>query len=107
MFHSVLTELIKQSCVGQSASLVMLMLEKRVTPNISLSTEVVKLLFKNGTRDKAIEIVRVVYENGYTLKANELIVYLCQSKRLLEAHEILMFCLGRIKLLIRIYAALL
>lgn len=95
IFHSILTELIKKSCVGQSASLVMLMLEKRITPNIGLSTDVVKLLFKNGTRDKATEIVRVVYENGYTLKANELIAYLYQSKRLLEAQEILILCLGR------------
>ncbi|XP_074379549.1 pentatricopeptide repeat-containing protein At1g02060, chloroplastic [Apium graveolens] len=95
MFHSILTALIKKSCVSESARLVMLMLEKRITPNIGLSTDVVKLLFKNGTRDKATEIVRAVYENGYTLKANELIAYLCQNRRLLEAQETLMLCLAK------------
>lgn len=94
-FHSILTELVKEGCASESASLLMLMLEKKIRQNISLSTDAARLLFKIGLRDKAFEIVRVVYENGYTLKMNELIVYLCQNKRLLEAREILLFCLGK------------
>ncbi|CAI9772137.1 unnamed protein product [Fraxinus pennsylvanica] len=92
-FHRILTELVKQGSALESASLVMLMLEKEIRQNIDLSTDTVKLLFKCGLRDKAFEVSRSLYESGYVLSMEELISFLCDGGKLMEAHELLGFSL--------------
>ncbi|CAK9135922.1 unnamed protein product [Ilex paraguariensis] len=96
-FHSILAELVKKGSARESASLVALMLERKIRQNIDLSTDTVTLLFKSGLRDRAFEIVRDLYGNGYKVKMEELAVFLCQSRKLLEAHELLLFSLEKDK----------
>ncbi|KAL2549971.1 Pentatricopeptide repeat-containing protein [Forsythia ovata] len=92
-FHRILTELVKQGSARESASLVMLMLDKEIRQSTNLSTDTVMLLFTSGLRDRAFEVVRSLYESGYVLNMEELVAFLCHSRKLMEAHELLGFSL--------------
>ncbi|XP_022859355.1 pentatricopeptide repeat-containing protein At1g02060, chloroplastic [Olea europaea var. sylvestris] len=92
-FHRILTELVKLGSALESASLVILMLEKEIRQNINLSTDTVKLLFMRGLRDKAFEVTRSLYESGYVLSMEELISFLCDGRKLMEAYELVGFSL--------------
>ncbi|KAM7274832.1 hypothetical protein ACFE04_016698 [Oxalis oulophora] len=95
MFHSTLAELLKNRLHHQSASLVLLMLEKRIRQDISLSTDTVRLLFEYGIRDKAFNILHLLYDNWYVVKMDEIVEFLCKNKKLLEACKILIFSLEK------------
>ncbi|GFP89407.1 pentatricopeptide repeat-containing protein at1g02060 chloroplastic [Phtheirospermum japonicum] len=91
MFHRVLMELIEKGLGPESADLMMLMLDKEIRPNISLSTDVIRLLFKSGMKDRAFGILKGLYENGYVVNMDELVLLLCRDGKLLEAYELVMF----------------
>ncbi|KAL6129103.1 hypothetical protein ACLB2K_072456 [Fragaria x ananassa] len=90
-FHSILAALLEKHCARESASLFSLMLEKNFRPNIDLSTDLLKLLFSEGLREKAFKIVGMLHDGGYSIKVEELVEFLCQSRKLLEAYELLQF----------------
>ncbi|KAL3837840.1 hypothetical protein ACJIZ3_022431 [Penstemon smallii] len=92
-FHHILMELIKQGSAQESASLLMLMLDKEIRPNIILSTDTIRVLFKSGLKTKAFEVVKSLYEKGYIVSMKELVLFLCEDKKLLEACELLVFSL--------------
>lgn len=94
-FHSILAELVKKKCAHESASLVMLMLEKKVRQSIALSTRSVNLLFGSGLRDKAFQIAALLYDNGFVIEIEEVIGFLCQNRKILEAHKMLLFSLQK------------
>lgn len=94
-FHSILAELLEKGCAHESASFIMLMLERKIRQNINLSTNCIRLLFGSGLRDKASQIVGLIFENGYTVKMEELVGFLCQRRKLLEAREMLLFSLDK------------
>ncbi|XP_031251382.1 pentatricopeptide repeat-containing protein At1g02060, chloroplastic [Pistacia vera] len=94
-FHSILAELVKKKSAHESASLVMLMLEKKIRQSITLSTRTVILLFGSGLRDKAFQIVGLLYDNGFVIEIGEVISFLCQSRKILEAHKMLLFSLQK------------
>lgn len=94
-FHSILAELLEKGCAHESASFIMLMLERKIRQNINLSTKCIMLLCGSGLRDKAFQIVGLIYENGYSVKMEELVGFLCQSRKLLEAREMLLFTLDK------------
>ncbi|GER50856.1 pentatricopeptide repeat-containing protein [Striga asiatica] len=91
VFHCVLTELIEKGFARESADLMLLMLDKEIRPNINLSSDVVRLLFKSRMRNRAFELVKRIYENGYVVGMEELVVFLCRDRKLLEAYELMMF----------------
>ncbi|KAK6135576.1 hypothetical protein DH2020_030684 [Rehmannia glutinosa] len=93
MFHRVLMELIEKGIAHESANLMMLMLDKEIRPNINLSTDVVRLLFKSRLQNRAFQLVKSLYENGYVVNMEELIFFLCRDRKLPEAYELLMFCM--------------
>lgn len=92
-FHRVLRELIENSCSHDSAHLMMLMLNREIRPNINLSTDVVRLLYRSRMREKAVQLVGSLYENGYVVNVDELVSFLCQDKKSLEACELLLLSL--------------
>ncbi|KAL5794937.1 hypothetical protein ACOSP7_003531 [Xanthoceras sorbifolium] len=94
-FHSILTDLVKKKHARESASMIMLMLEKRIRQNIGLSTNAVILLFGSGLKEKAFQIVGLLYDNGFEVEMKEVIAFLCQSRKLLEAHKMLLFSLEK------------
>ncbi|XP_068651027.1 pentatricopeptide repeat-containing protein At1g02060, chloroplastic [Aristolochia californica] len=94
LFYSILDGLVKHSCARDAASLLTLMLEKKVRQNINLSTETVILLFKTGLKDDSFEIVKLIYSNGYSLKMEKVIEFLCEKRRFSEAREILLFIMA-------------
>ncbi|KAF9624402.1 hypothetical protein IFM89_011327 [Coptis chinensis] len=94
-FHSILAAFVKENCAREAASLVMLMLERKIRQNINLSTDTVVVLFKSGLRASAFEIVRLLHNNGYFTKMEEVVGFLCQSRKYLEAREMLLFCLEK------------
>ncbi|KAJ0046700.1 hypothetical protein Pint_04750 [Pistacia integerrima] len=94
-FHSILAELVKKKSAHESASLVMLMLEKKIRQSITLSTRTVILLFGSELRDKAFQIVGLLYDNGFVIEIGEVISFLCQSRKILEAHKMLLFSLQK------------
>ncbi|XP_061996878.1 pentatricopeptide repeat-containing protein At1g02060, chloroplastic isoform X2 [Rosa rugosa] len=94
-FHSILAALLEMHCARESASFVILMLEKNIRQNINLSTDLIRLLFSEGLRDKAFEIVGMLYDNGYSIKIEEVVSFLYQSRKLIEACEILRFSLRK------------
>ncbi|CBI39452.3 unnamed protein product, partial [Vitis vinifera] len=67
IFHSILAALVEKGCAHESASLVKLMLERRIRQNIDLSTHTME----------------------------ELVSFLCQSRKLLEAQKMLLFSLEK------------
>ncbi|KAL6344409.1 hypothetical protein AAG906_039665 [Vitis piasezkii] len=95
IFHSILAALVEKGCAHESASLVKLMLERRIRQNIDLSTHTVRLLYKSGLQDKAFMTIGLLYENGYLVKMEELVSFLCQSRKLLEAQKMLLFSLEK------------
>ncbi|KAL0740278.1 hypothetical protein Bca4012_081791 [Brassica carinata] len=95
-FHCVLGELVKRGFANECFELVRIMLEKRIRQNIDLSTDVVRLLFSSGQKDKAFLIVRLLYENGFLVKMEELIDFLCENRKLVDsAHRLVLFCLEK------------
>ncbi|KAL6125805.1 hypothetical protein ACLB2K_073859 [Fragaria x ananassa] len=94
-FHSILAALLEKHCARESASLFSLMLEKNFRPNIDLSTDLLKLLFSDGLREKAFKIVGMLSDGGYSIKVEELVKFLCPSRKLLEAYELLQFSLRK------------
>ncbi|CAH8387182.1 unnamed protein product [Eruca vesicaria subsp. sativa] len=93
-FHCVLGELVKRGFANECFELVRIMLEKRIRQNIDLSTDVVRLLFSCGQKDKAFVVVRLVYEKGYLVKMEELVDFLCEKRKLVDsAYSLVMFCL--------------
>nr|VDD15284.1 unnamed protein product [Brassica rapa] len=93
-FHCVLEELVRRGFANECFDLVRIMLEKRVRQNVDLATDVVRLLFSSGRKDKAFVVVRLVYENGYLVKMEELIDFLCENRKLVDsAHRLVLFCL--------------
>ncbi|KAK7843088.1 pentatricopeptide repeat-containing protein [Quercus suber] len=94
-FHSIFAELLEMGCAHESASSIMLMLEKKIRQNVNLSTKCTRLLFGSGLKDKAFQIVGLIYENGYSVKMEELVGFLCQNRKLLDAHEMLLFALDK------------
>ncbi|KAF4379754.1 hypothetical protein F8388_023771 [Cannabis sativa] len=95
VFHAILAELIENRCARDSASFVMLMLERKIRQNITLSTNLISLLFGNGQGDKAFELLKLLYENDYSVKIEELVSLLCQKSKLLEACKVLKFSLQK------------
>ncbi|KAF6159631.1 hypothetical protein GIB67_034593 [Kingdonia uniflora] len=95
MFHYILADLLEESYAREAASLVMLMLERRIRQNINLSTNTITLLFKTGIRDTALEIMRLLYEKGFSIKMEEPINHLLQNENFLEAREVLLFNLEK------------
>ncbi|CAH9082323.1 unnamed protein product [Cuscuta epithymum] len=93
VFHNILMGLAKQDCALESADLVVLMLLKKIRPNITLSTETIKILFKSGLRERAFEILQGLHENGYLVNIEELILFLSQRKEFSGARELLLFSL--------------
>lgn len=94
-FHSILAALLEKHCAGESANFVILMLERNIRQNITLSTHLIRLLFSRGLRDKAFEIVGMLHDNGYSIKIDEVVNFLSQSRKLLEACEMLQFSLRK------------
>ncbi|XP_013631644.1 PREDICTED: pentatricopeptide repeat-containing protein At1g02060, chloroplastic [Brassica oleracea var. oleracea] len=93
-FHCVLGELVRREFANECFDLVRIMLEKGIRQSIDLSTDVVRLLFRSGQKDKAFLVVRLVYENGYVVKMEELIDFLCENRKLVDsAHRLVLFCL--------------
>ncbi|PKI77865.1 pentatricopeptide repeat-containing protein At1g02060, chloroplastic [Punica granatum] len=95
VFHSVLAELLKKKRVDESASLVMLMLEKQIRQNVHLATDTVRLLLSRGLRDKAFEVIKMLYNNGFVVEVEAIIGFLCESRRLMEAHALSLFALEK------------
>ncbi|OMO69549.1 hypothetical protein CCACVL1_19432, partial [Corchorus capsularis] len=91
--HCILAELLKKKFSQEAASLVTLMLDRKIRQNIHLSTETVKLLFARRLQDKAFQIIRLLYDSGYVVDMKELVGFLCQSGKFLEACKILQFSL--------------
>ncbi|RZR84676.1 hypothetical protein BHM03_00011546 [Ensete ventricosum] len=95
-FHSVLAGLAKKSRYAKEAGeLVTLMLDRKIRPNIDLSTNVISSLFGDNLSDTALKIVGLLYSNGYRVKMEELIPSLCQNQKFLEAKEMLLFSLEK------------
>ncbi|KAH6773850.1 Tetratricopeptide repeat superfamily protein [Perilla frutescens var. hirtella] len=92
-FHHILMELIGKGSASESAKLMMLMLDNEIRPNVNLSTDAVRVLFKSGMKDIALHLVKSLYEKGYIVNMGGLISFLCQDKKLLEASELLAFSL--------------
>ncbi|PIN26916.1 hypothetical protein CDL12_00319 [Handroanthus impetiginosus] len=92
-FHRILMALIEKGCAHESENLMIVMLDKEIRPNINVSTDVVRLLFRSSMETKAFQLVESLYENGYILNMEKLISFLCQDKKLSEACELLVFCL--------------
>ncbi|CAI9091937.1 OLC1v1027058C1 [Oldenlandia corymbosa var. corymbosa] len=90
-FHRILAELVRKGYVGESYSLVNLMLEKKIRQNANIATDTVKMLYEGGLKDKAFGIISCLYENGYLVNFEEIITFLCQQKKLLEAQKLLLF----------------
>lgn len=93
VFHRILMELIEKGSAKESANLMMLMLGNEIRPNVNLSTDAVRLLFKSRMKDRAFQLVKSLYEKGYIVNMGPLISFLCQDKKLLEAYEVVAFCL--------------
>ncbi|KAL6541675.1 hypothetical protein OROGR_011161 [Orobanche gracilis] len=90
-FHRVLMGLVEKGSAHESADLMRLMLDREIRPNINLSTDVVRLMFKSSMRERAFELVTSLYKNGYVLNVEELIFFLCGDRKLLAAYELAMF----------------
>ncbi|KAJ6328357.1 hypothetical protein OIU77_010114 [Salix suchowensis] len=95
VFHSVLSELLKNDFASESASLVVLMIDRKIRQDINLSTHTVRLLFGSELRIKAFQIVELLYDNGYVVDMEELIGFICQNGKLLDAQKMLSFCLEK------------
>ncbi|KAJ6675595.1 PPR CONTAINING PLANT-LIKE PROTEIN [Salix viminalis] len=95
VFHSVLSELLKNDFASESASLVVLMIDRKIRQDINLSTHTVRLLFGSELRIKAFQIVELLYDNGYVVEMEELIGFICQNGKLLDAQKMLSFCLEK------------
>lgn len=95
VFHSILSELLKNDFARESASFVVLMIDRKIRQNINLSTHTVRLLFGSGLRIKAFQIVELLYDNGYVVDMEELIGFICQNGKLLDAQKMLSFCLEK------------
>ncbi|PIN26918.1 hypothetical protein CDL12_00321 [Handroanthus impetiginosus] len=93
MFHRILMALIEKGSVHESENLILLMLDREIRPNINLSTDVVRLLFRSSMETKAFQLVKSLYGNGYIVNMEKLISFLCQDKKLSEACELVIFCL--------------
>ncbi|CAN8310802.1 unnamed protein product [Cochlearia groenlandica] len=94
-FHSILAQLLKNKLSNESFGFMRLMLEKQIRQNIDLSTDVVRLLFSSGQKEKAFLIVRLLYDNGYLVKMEELLDFLCENRKLVDAHRLILFCLEK------------
>lgn len=92
-FHRVLMELIEKSAARESANLMALMLEKEIRPNVNLSTDVIRVLFKSSMQDRAFEILESLYKNSYIVNMEELVSFLCKERKLLDACELVIFSL--------------
>jgi pentatricopeptide repeat protein len=95
VFHSILSELLKNDFARESASFVVLMIDRKIRQNINLSTHTMRLLFGSGLRIKAFQIVELLYDNGYMVDMEELIGFICQNGKLLDAQKMLSFCLEK------------
>ncbi|XWS77284.1 hypothetical protein CRYUN_Cryun01aG0248100 [Craigia yunnanensis] len=95
IYDSLISELLKKSCAQEAASLVTLMLDRRIRLNINLSTQTAKLLFASWLQDKAFQIIVLLYDNGYVVEMEALVGFLCQSGRLLEACKMMQFSLEK------------
>ncbi|KAF8117957.1 hypothetical protein N665_0007s0006 [Sinapis alba] len=86
--------LVKRGFANECFELIRVMLEKWTRLKIDLSTDVVRLMFNSGQKNKAFMIVRLVYENGYLVKMEELIDFLCEKRKLVDSdHRLALFCL--------------
>ncbi|XP_072978776.1 pentatricopeptide repeat-containing protein At1g02060, chloroplastic [Typha angustifolia] len=95
-FYSVLSGLLKKDrCAEEASNLVTMMLERKIRPNIELSTDVITGLFRNGLNDRAYVIIRSLYDNGYYVKMEKLVEYLCQEHKFLEAQKLLLSSLEK------------
>ncbi|XP_058086031.1 pentatricopeptide repeat-containing protein At1g02060, chloroplastic [Magnolia sinica] len=94
-FHSVLAVLIRDGCAQEAASVILIMLERRIRQNINLSTDTVIGLFRNGFKDRAFEVIGLLYDNGFSVKMEKVVGFLCQCRKFLEARELLLFCLEK------------
>lgn len=92
-WHSVLARLLEKGCVNESASVIVMMLEKNIRQNINLSTKSLQLLFGRGLRDRAFEIMGLLYKNGYCVKIDEVVQFLCKRGKPSEACKMLLFSL--------------
>jgi pentatricopeptide repeat protein len=95
VFHSILSELLKNDFARESASFVVLMIDRKIRQNINLSTHTMRLLFGSELRIKAFQIVELLYDNGYMVDMEELIGFICQNGKLLDAQKMLSFCLEK------------
>ncbi|CAK7347816.1 unnamed protein product [Dovyalis caffra] len=95
VFHSILSGLVKNDFARESASFVVLMIDRKIRQNMSLSTHTIRLLFDSGLRIKAFQIVELLYDNGYVVDMEELIGFIYQNGKLLDAHKMLSFCLEK------------
>ncbi|RWR87707.1 pentatricopeptide repeat-containing protein, chloroplastic [Cinnamomum micranthum f. kanehirae] len=94
-FHSILAALISDGCAREAASLITVMLERRIRQNINLSTDTIIALFKSGNKDTAFEVAWSLYDNGYTVKMEKLVDFLCLKNKFSEASHLLLFCLEK------------
>nr|KYP75608.1 hypothetical protein KK1_019799 [Cajanus cajan] len=92
-WHSILAKLLEKSCAHESASVIVMMLEKNVRQNINLSTESLQLLFGRGQHERAFEIIDLIYKNGYRVKVEEVVQFVCKRGKLSEACKLLLFSL--------------
>ncbi|KAK6936445.1 Pentatricopeptide repeat [Dillenia turbinata] len=94
-FHVLLQELLKKDSAQEAASVLVMMLHKKVRQNINLSTGAIRLLLIQGLRDKAFEVLGLIYENGYSVNMEELIRFLSQRKKFQDAQKMLLFSLDK------------
>lgn len=91
VFHRILMELIEKGSAIDCANLMMLMLNTEVRPNINLSTDAVRVLFKSRMKDRAFQLVKSLYEKCFMVNIGQLITFLCEDEQLLEAAEMVAF----------------
>ncbi|WOK98207.1 hypothetical protein Cni_G06917 [Canna indica] len=96
IFHVVLAGLVKKNEYAKEAGeLLVMMLERKIRPNIDLSTGVIASLLRNDLNDRAFKITGLLYDNGYHLKIENLLLSLCENQKFMEARELLLFGLDK------------
>lgn len=91
-WHSILSKLLEKGCTNESASFIVMMLEKNIRQNIKFSTMSLQLLFGRGLKERAFEVLELLYKHGYCVKIDELVQFLLHRGKLSEASKMLAFC---------------
>ena len=94
-FHSVLSGILctnSESMEG-ACRLVAIMLERKIRPNLNLSTSLILKLFESDQPKEAFEVLEQLYTSGYGVKTEELIGSLFEHQKVLEARDLVLFCL--------------